>query len=243
MMTEARKFVTGRDSATVTGTHNKDARMAMEYRKTTDVYPLFPRPGWQKFFLPAINNRPWYGAYRDPETLMDAWAEACFLAGRLDSPVPQEGRVLVRADGIADKPHTYHCGLVLCDDEKRMSGYSQRDFVLGCYSEKNQFHMLCMASQIRTLGDALRARGSDLWLNADMVALKNLSRGLFYADGGFGYKDFNAGVCPCGIFNEQAGGQGAAGVSPLSMATVASAGSVFRISHRMVYVARRVPQG
>ena len=127
------------------------------------------------------------------------------LSGRpvgRDTPVPEMGRVIVRADGIADKPYTYHGGLVLADDKKRSSAFLQRDFVLGCYSEENQFHMMSMALQIRTLRDALRARGSDLWLNADMVALKNdLSRGLCYADGdgGFGIKDFNQGVFSHGL--------------------------------------------
>ena len=57
---------------------------------------------------------PHYAAVRDPVDLMYAWAEAAGRAGRLPSTDPHGMRLIVRADGIADKPFTFHVGLCVC---------------------------------------------------------------------------------------------------------------------------------
>ena len=195
VMYEYRQFIKGRDSVTSFACHGEAERVAMSYKQVTDYYPLAPHPGYEEFCLPAYLCTPWLGAFRDPIMLLRVWRRAAYIAGRVDDPDPTAGRVLVRADGIQDKPHTFHVGLVLADDVNRMSAYSQRDFITACFSEKSQFHMMWCASQIGILSGYVRGRGGDLVLNADMVALKNLSRGLMFNPGGFSIKDFNASVC------------------------------------------------
>jgi len=166
----------------------------MEFLRVTEAHPLYPLAGWERHNLPTETSYLFTGAYRDPAALLEAWVAACFLAGRIDTDRPEHVRVVVRADGIADKPYTYHVGLVLADDKRRMSGFSQRDFCVGKYPEKNQFAMFHCATQIGQLAAELRVRGGDLYLNCDMTALKNLSRGLNLQPGGFGIKDFNKSV-------------------------------------------------
>ena len=112
----------------------------------------------------------------------------------MDNPDAHTHRVTVPADGTADKPYTYHVWIVLAADAKRYSAYSQRYFVIGALSEKNQFMMGFCAGKIGRLASYCRSRGVDLYLNADMTALKNLSRGLCWNPGGFGISDINQGV-------------------------------------------------
>ena len=194
VLTEFRKFIAGRDSVTAYSKHGAPEKRAMEFLRVTEAHPLYPLAGWERHNLPTETSYLFTGAYRDPAALLEAWVAACFLAGRIDTDRPEHVRVVVRADGIADKPYTYHVGLVLADDKRRMSGFSQRDFCVGKYPEKNQFAMFHCATQIGQLAAELRVRGGDLYLNCDMTALKNLSRGLNLQPGGFGIKDFNKSV-------------------------------------------------
>jgi len=187
-------FFRGRASFTEYLTGDEDKRAAMAYRKVSDAWPLHPWPQWDEFCLRPVNLPLHHAAVRDPVALLLCWTIAAHRGGRVDDPDAHMHRVIVRADGIADKPFTYHVGLVLAADKKRYSAYSQRDFVIGALSEKNQFMMGFCAGKIGRLASYCRSRGVDLYLNADMTALKNLSRGLCWAPGGFGISDFNQGV-------------------------------------------------
>ena len=191
-----RMFVAGRDSVTAFKGHGVLETRAMEFSRVTAVHPFYPLPGWENHALPTTTHRLFTGAYRNPVALADAWGQACYNAGRVDSPYPESSRILVRGDGIADKPFTFHCGLVFADDRRKMSAFSQRDFVVGVFPEKNQFAMLFVATKIGDLVDEMRTRGSPVYLNADMTAIKNLSRGICHVPAGFGIKDFNASMLP-----------------------------------------------
>eukprot|EP01079_Euglenida_sp_SAG-EU17-18_P010965 gene10965-9581_t len=109
----------------------------------------------------------------------------------------ENSRLIVRADGIADKPFTYHVGIVYAEDTRKMSAFSQRDFIVGVLPEKNQFAMILCARQIGQLAVAMRNSAVAVYMNMDMAALKNLSRGVCEQPGGFAIKDFNAkkGFC------------------------------------------------
>ena len=189
-----RQFVAGREALTNYVKKSAEAADAMEFRNVTDIWPLFPSEGWRNYYLYPAPTSLWHGATRDPATLHDAWLDALVLAGRIEDNDPRNVRCLVRADGISDKPHTYHVGLVIADDKRRMSPFSQRDFVNGCFSEKNQFQMASCAMFVRQLVAHRASRGADTWLNCDMAALLAFSRGLCYRNGGFGIKDFNQRV-------------------------------------------------
>ena len=188
------EFFSGRASFTEYVTATEDNRAAMRHRNVSDTWPLYPWPGWDEFQLRPVNLPVHSAAVRDPITLMRCWAVAAHRAGRVTDPDAHSHRIIVRADGIADKPFTYHVGLVLAADAKGYSAYSQRDFIIGALSEKNQFMMGFCAGKIGRLASYCRSRGVGLYLNADMTALKNLSRGLCWAPGGFGISDFNQGV-------------------------------------------------
>ena len=185
-----RRFIAGRESETNYRKTGDEARWAMDFRSVTDRYPLYPFTGWDTFPCYPLGHPVWQAATRDAGILHDAWLEALVRAGRVDTTDPKSVRCLVRADGIADKPYTYHVGMVFADDTRKMSPFSQRDFALGCFGEKNQFQMLYCAARIRELVAHRASCGATTYLNADMTALKNLSRGLCYRPGGFGIKEF-----------------------------------------------------
>ena len=189
-----KRFVMGRDSLTQYGRHGPKERMAMEFKNVTDRYPLWPHPGYEKFLLWSTAHRVFSSATREPGALLDGWVEACYLAGRIPSPHARDTRVVCRADGISDKPQTYHVGFILADDSHLMSAYSQRDFLVGVLGEKNQFHMLYGAGQIADLRRHVEAQGGLMYMNMDMMALKSFSRGLCHPRTGFALKDFNAGT-------------------------------------------------
>ena len=190
-----RHYVGGRDSATAYAAHGAAERAAMAFARVTALHPFYPLPGWQEHALPTQTHVGFTCAYRDPVALARAWYYALWRSRRVPTPDMENSRLIVRADGIADKPFTYHVGIVYAEDTRKMSAFSQRDFIVGVLPEKNQFAMILCARQIGQLAVAMRNSAVAVYMNMDMAALKNLSRGVCEQPGGFAIKDFNASVC------------------------------------------------
>ena len=187
-------FFRGRDSFTMASERDGSRDHARQYKKMCNKWPLFPIAGWDYFEMPVILKNGFNMAYRDPTRLTSLWWTALHCAGKVDDPSPTGHTVIVASDGLKDKSGLYHMGVRFVEDPGTMSRNSQRDFVVGKLSERNQFHMYCVANLLRLVYMYCVTKGIPcLWLS-DYESLRAVSAGLIYAPGGACYWDVNQGM-------------------------------------------------
>ena len=188
-------------------THKQIAglRQALDgVRKVTNVFPLAPHPMYPQHPVQCTWVPHYYSAIRDPTALLDAWTAVCIHTARIAGPGVVGEHVVCSGDGLADKAGIYHMGFHFGHDPHVMSGYAQRDFIIGPLNEKNQWHALLIAKAVAALRQAVLARGGLFVHSGDWESIKCMARGLCWGATGFFIKDPNQGVLSAYLWLHQA---------------------------------------